>query len=120
MWNLAAYVEQGHRQFPDRPALLFEHEIFTYRQLDELCSRSANMLAAIGVRRGDRVAVVLPNVPAFLAAYFGALKLGALIVTVNTALKTDEVAFVLNDSGARVAITSADLREQLAHATLPA
>jgi acyl-CoA synthetase (AMP-forming)/AMP-acid ligase II len=120
MWNLAASVEQGHRQYPDRPALLFEHELFTYRQLDELCSRSANVLATLGVRRGDRVAAVLPNGPAFLAAYFGALKLGALIVTVNTALKTDEVAFVLNDSGARVAITSADLREQLAHATLPA
>jgi len=50
MWNLAASVEQGHRQYPDRPALLFEHELFTYRQLDELCSRSANVLATLGVQ----------------------------------------------------------------------
>ncbi len=135
IWALYVLSEQNHLIKPGnraddplyvpryqraRQILFFEHEIFTYRQLDELCSRSANVLAAIGVRRGDRVAVVLPNVPAFLAAYLGALKLGALIVTVNTALKTDEVAFVLNDSGTRVAITSADLREQLAHATLPA
>ncbi|MBU6350104.1 MAG: SDR family NAD(P)-dependent oxidoreductase [Chloroflexi bacterium] len=119
MLNVAASLERGSQDFPDRPALLFEEHTFTYSQLHALCSRAANALATLGIQRGERVALLLANVPPFLAAYFGTLKLGAVAVAINPALKAEEISFILQDSGARLVVTTADLYLQLAQRTLP-
>ncbi|MEZ4729290.1 MAG: long-chain-fatty-acid--CoA ligase [Caldilineaceae bacterium] len=119
MLNIANHLARGRLTFPDKAAFIFAGETFTYRQLDELSNRAANTLAKFGIRRGDRVALWLPNLPAFLTAYFGTLKLGAIAVAINTALKGEEVTFILNDSGARLVVTTATLQPQLAPAALP-
>ncbi len=105
--NLANLVEQGARLCPDQPALHFEGETFSYRQLGEASSRAANGFAGLGIGRGDRVALWLPNTVAFVIAYLGVHKLGAVAVTINTALTAEELGFILNDCGARLFLTTA-------------
>lgn len=117
--NIAQHVEQGRALFPERAALCFEGETFSYQQLDDLSSRIAHGLAQLGIGRGDRVALLLPNHPAFVSSYLGILKLGAIVVAVNPALKAEEIAFIVNDSGAQVIITTASSRAQLNADPLP-
>jgi long-chain acyl-CoA synthetase len=86
-------VERGCQQFPDQIALVFEGHFFTYQALDEKINRVANGLTYIGIKRGDRVALFLPNIPAFVFAYHGIQKMGAIAVSINISLKTAETTF---------------------------
>ncbi|MBX3013305.1 MAG: SDR family NAD(P)-dependent oxidoreductase [Caldilineaceae bacterium] len=111
--NLAQSVERGARLFPQRLALHFEEERFTYARLHDESNRAANGWTALGIGRGDRVAIWLPNTAAFVIAYLGLQKIGAVAVTINTALKAAEVGFILHDSGARLLLTTATLAHSL-------
>lgn len=118
--NIAHNIERACRLFPDKPALLFENANYTYRQLNETSNRIANGLAGLGIVRGDRVALFLPNIPAFLTAYYAIHKLGAVAVPMNAKLKADEVRFILNDSRAKAVFTTESLRAQIAEGEAPA
>ena len=111
--NVAQHVERAAAWFPERPAILFEDRTLTYRELDAAAGRLASALRAHGVRRGDRVALYLPNIPEFAIAYVATLKAGAVAVSVNAIFKAEEVAYILDDSGAGVVFTTADLLAQL-------
>ncbi len=111
--NLAQNVERSQRLFPDKQALIFEGNSFTYRELDEMSNRVANGLSKLGISRGDRVALFLPNIPPFVAAYLGIQKIGAVSVSMNSALKAEEAKFILNDSGALVLVTTEVLRANI-------
>src|SRR5208283_5594985 len=76
--------------------------VLTYSQLRDAAGRAASLLASAGVVPGDRVAVMLPNVPAFPIAFYGALGAGATVVPMNPLLKSREVAYYLQDSGAKI------------------
>lgn len=106
--NVASSVEQGRRCYPERPALLFEGNTISYSALDDLANAEAIRLRGEGVRRGDRVALCLPNTPQFVASYLGALKLGAIVVSVNPGLAPEEISFILKDSGAVQVIRDAE------------
>ncbi|HYM96214.1 MAG TPA: long-chain fatty acid--CoA ligase [Candidatus Sulfotelmatobacter sp.] len=118
--NIAQNVTRGRAFFADRPAILFEGRALSYRELDETSNRAANLLRALEIRRGDRVALYLPNIPEFAVAYLGVLKLGAIAVSINAIFKAQEVQFILNDSGARLLFTVADLAVNLAGLDCPA
>ena len=90
---------------PARPALLWNEERIEYAALDSLAARAAGALRERGVRRGDRVALILPNRPAFVAAYHGALRLGAVVVPVNPLMSEREVRERVADAGARLVVT---------------
>jgi long-chain acyl-CoA synthetase len=81
--NIAQALEQSSQRDPGRAAIVFEGRVFSYDQLERAASRAANALRELGVGRGDRVALFLPNVPAFAVAYLGAQKLGAVAVSLN-------------------------------------
>jgi long-chain acyl-CoA synthetase len=83
----------------------------TYAELEDGCARAAGLLRARGIGPGDRVAVMLPNLPQFALAYYGALRLGAIVVPMNPLLKKREVAFYLRDSGAGVIFALAGMEE---------
>jgi long-chain acyl-CoA synthetase len=88
--------------FAERTALkLDEHEL-SYRALDVGSARVAGLLRERGVRPGDRVGLMLPNVPEFALVYYGVLRAGAVVVPMNVLLKRREVEFHLRDSGARM------------------
>ncbi|GAB5470857.1 MAG: class I adenylate-forming enzyme family protein [Rhodospirillales bacterium] len=82
-------------------------ESLTYRQFDETVDRLASSLVAAGVRKGTHVAVMLPNVPAFPISWVALGRIGAVMVPVNTAYRSDELFFVLNDSDAQFLIVDA-------------
>jgi len=98
--NLAAALTRAAAASPDRVALRLGDTAITYRDLDDAAARVAGLLAAHGVGAGDRVGVMLPNVPEFAAVYYGVLRAGAVVVPMNPLLKAREVAYYLGDSGA--------------------
>jgi long-chain acyl-CoA synthetase len=116
--NIANNLERARTFFPEKAAILFEGKSYTYRQLDEEVNRLANGLRALGVERGDRVAIFLPNHPAFVTGYFAIQKAGAIAVSLNALLKRDEVKYIIEDSESRVMLTTAELREQVPHEAL--
>lgn len=111
--NITQHIERGARFFPHRTALIFEEKVFSYAVLNELANRATNGLQSLGIKCGDRVALFLPNIPEFIIAYLAILKLGAVVISVNSMLKRDEIRFILNDSEAVAAITTESLREQI-------
>jgi long-chain acyl-CoA synthetase len=99
--NLASLLEHQARLTPDRPAIVLRPYMLTYAQLDAMASRVAAGLRALGHGPGDHIAVACPNTPHFPIAYYGILKLGAVVVPLNVLLKPREIAFHLKDSDAR-------------------
>jgi long-chain acyl-CoA synthetase len=81
----------------------------TYGQVDDLSSRFATSLLSLGVRKGDRVAIFMPNMPQFVLAYFGILKAGGVVVPCSPLYKPKELEFQLGDSGASVVIAANDV-----------
>jgi long-chain acyl-CoA synthetase len=100
--NLASIVTESSARVPDNVAVRLGETELTYAELDERSARLAALLAAHGVEPGDRVGVMLPNVPAFPIAYYGVLRAGAIVVPMNVLLKRREIAFYLSDSGAKL------------------
>jgi len=87
--NVAKNVERAAKYFPDKPAVVFEGTSLSYVELNARVNRLANTLTEKGVARGDRVALYLPNIPAFIISYLAAVRLGAIAVSVNSMLKKD-------------------------------
>ena len=103
MTNLAATLMRSAADYPDRPAIRMDEQVLSYRGLDELSSRAASWLAERGVAAGDRVGLMLPNVPEFAVLYYGILRAGAIVVPMNPLLKAREVDYYLTDSQAKIA-----------------
>ena len=104
MTNLSSLLGQAAAGHPDRVALRMDDLTLTYAQLHEAAGRMSALLAEHGVQPGDRVGIMLPNVPAFPIAFYGALAADAVVVPMNPLLKSREVAYYLSDSGARVVL----------------
>jgi long-chain acyl-CoA synthetase len=102
MANLALNLVEAKEMYPDRVAVRLDELALTYRELDERSARVAGLLAARGVAPGDRVGLMLPNIPEFPVLYYGVLRAGAVVVPMNPLLKAREVEYYLADSGARV------------------
>ena len=98
---------------PDKAYLIFQDRQWTYREFHEETNRMADALRQLGVTKGQHVAILIPNSPEFLFCYFGAMKLGAAAVTINTLLKADELDYILNDSHAPILCTTPHYRKLL-------
>jgi len=90
---------------PEKTAIAYEEQNITYMQLETLSNQFANTLAKLGVNKGDRVAIFLPNIPAFIVAFFGILKAGAVVSTISSMHREREVEHQLADSGAQTVVT---------------
>jgi long-chain acyl-CoA synthetase len=99
--NLSAVLEQHARRRPAAEALVCGDTRISYAGLDAWANQIANGLTASGIRRGDHVALLCPNLPYFPAVYFGILKTGACVVPLNVLLKPREIAYHLRDSDAK-------------------
>ncbi len=100
--NLAAHLTRTAAEHGGRPALLLGEAITTYAELDQASALVAGLLRARGVQPGDRVGIMLPNVPEFAVVYYGTLRAGAVVVPMNPLLKSREVGYYLGDSGAKL------------------
>ncbi len=101
VWQL---LEDSARRFPDRPALRFYGRQTTYRELLALVERFARGLIAQGLRPGDRVAVVLPNAPQMVIAYYGTLRAGGVVVPTNPLYTPREFSVQMADADPRFVI----------------
>jgi long-chain acyl-CoA synthetase len=101
---LTGVLERSVQRHPDRPALDFLGATMTYRDLGRAVQRAAGALHQLGVRAGDRVALVLPNCPQHVVAFYAVLRLGAVVVEHNPLYTPDELATQFSDHGARVAV----------------
>ncbi|MDE1144278.1 AMP-binding protein [Paraburkholderia tropica] len=106
---LTAYLREWARRAPQRPAVHFYGRTLSYGELNRLSDRCAALLASLGVQRGDRVAVFMPNCPQMHVAFYGILKLGAVHAPVSPLSKALELGYQLKDSGARVVICADQL-----------
>src|SRR5271166_5270755 len=104
-FNLATMLRESRNAKPDHPLCHISDLTFSYAQVDEISGRVASALLGSGLRRGDKVAVQLPNLPQFLFTYFAILKAGLVMVPLNPLLKAPEVAYQLQDSESRLLIT---------------
>jgi long-chain acyl-CoA synthetase len=102
--NVATLLHESAMQHPERTALAIGDTTMSYGMLHGAAQRFASALREMGIRPGQHVAVLLPNVPQFTIAYFGILAAGAVVVPLNVLLTPDEVAYHLNDSDAVVLI----------------
>ena len=108
--SLASLLTETARAHADRPALKLDDTVVNYAVLNEGATRIAGLLKEKGLQPGDRVGIMLPNVPYFGIVYYGILRAGGVVVPMNVLLKGREVAFYLKDSGAKVRVRVARLR----------
>ncbi len=101
MMNVAANLVRNATLLPDKVAIRFGERTTTYAEFDRAANQVANGLRALGIGRGDKVALACPNLPHFPIAYYGILKLGAVVVPINVLLKGAEIAYHLKDSDSR-------------------
>src|SRR5690349_9816671 len=100
--NLSSLLERSAASHPGHPAIRLDDFVLSYAELREAAGRMSTLLAGAGVVPGDRVGIMLPNVPAFPIAFYGALAAGAVVVPMNPLFKSREIGYYLSDSGARV------------------
>ncbi len=117
-FNLATILREPRKAHPDKPLCHVAGLSFTYAQVDETSGRVARSLLDLGLHRGDKVAVQLPNLPHFLFTYFAILKAGLVMVPLNPLLRAPEVAYHLQDSESRVLITFESFAEEAFKGTL--
>jgi long-chain acyl-CoA synthetase len=98
---LQRILEDAAREWPHAPFLLFDDTVLSFRQVDQAANQAAHFLIAQGIQPGDRVALVLPNLPHLPVILFGALKAGATVVLCNPTLTADELRLTLQDAGVR-------------------
>jgi len=122
--NPVAFLERSAFVYPNKPAVVYGDSSTTYAQLRERVNRLAGALREAGVGKGDRVAFVVPNIPAMLEGHFGPMAIGAVLVAVNTRLATREIEHIINHSGAKIVVfdseyapTFRDLKDKLPNVT---
>ena len=109
MESLPDIVRESAETRPEKPALVFHGRVTSYRELDALVDRTAAALVGLGIGKGDRVALLLGNIPEFVYGLMGVLRLGAVAVPLNNASTRDEIAGALADAEAAAVIVGIDL-----------
>ncbi len=100
MRTLSEVLRQATANYPDRNAIRFQGETISYKELDERVDRLARGLIELGVNKGDKVGLWMPNVPEWVIAYFAVARIGAVVVPMNTRYKPHEVSYILGNSEA--------------------
>ena len=96
------FLEESARKYPNTACTVFKGARISYRRMNRITDKLAAGLAALGVRKGDRVGIFMPNTPQFVIAYFGILKAGGVVVATNPLYSPREIEHQINDSGIQV------------------
>lgn len=105
--TLDAYLTRIQPDFADRPLVITDTVTLSYADIAQQSGRIAVGLAAMGVKRGDRIGLLMANYPVTVSLLFGIWRTGAIAVAINTLYKTDELEYVLRESGCRLLIAMA-------------
>ncbi len=120
--NIANIIELQASRAADKNAVIFGEDQYSYGVMNAEANRVANALASMGVKKGDRVAIWLPNCFEFLSSFYGVLKIGAVALPMNILYKAREIEFLLSNSESKAVITQEEsletlnpIREKLSH-----
>jgi amino acid adenylation domain-containing protein len=105
------FLQNSADRLPDKIALICEDQRLTYAEIEQMANRLANALRAQGVKRGDRVAIYLPNSVASVVSIFATLKAGGVFVVINSTTKQDKLVSIINNCRAAALVTSGRNRE---------
>jgi long-chain acyl-CoA synthetase len=107
--SIASLLAESARRFPAKTAVICDSQRVTYAELWDQARRYAAVLQDRGIGPGDRVAMLMPNLPCFPMTYYGVLALGAVVVPIHSLLKAEEIAFVLTDAEISLLVCAAPL-----------
>jgi long-chain acyl-CoA synthetase len=107
------FLEESARKYPDKPCTIFKGATISYKEMDLLTDKVAAALAALGVKKGDRVGVFMPNTPQFVMAYFGILKAGGVVVATNPLYTPPEIEHQVNDAGIEIMLVMSNFYEKM-------
>ena len=96
------FLDNAAQKYPDHACTIFKGAEISYKEMNAITDRIAGALAAMGVKKGDRVGIFMPNTPQFVMAYFGILKAGGVVVATNPLYTPPEIEHQANDSGVEV------------------
>jgi long-chain acyl-CoA synthetase len=96
------FLEESTRKYPNKACTIFKGAVITYQEMNDITDRVAAALADMGVKKGDRVGIFMPNTPQFLMAYFGILKAGGVVVATNPLYTPAEIEYQASDAGIEV------------------
>ncbi len=96
------FLEESASKYPDKPCTIFKGAEISYKEMNEITDRMAAALADMGVKKGDRVGIFMPNTPQFVMAYFGILKAGGVVVATNPLYTPSEIEHQASDAGIEV------------------
>jgi fatty-acyl-CoA synthase len=113
------FMKRAVSQYGKKVGVVDGEKRFTYAEFGERINRLSNALLALGVRKGDRVGVIDTNTHRLLELHFGAPQIGAILLPINIRLSPREIAYVLNDSGARVLVINEDMMNLVEKESLP-
>jgi benzoate-CoA ligase family protein len=119
MRSIIDYLAENVRRSPDRTVVHYRDEKISFKQLEERAARCRGALAALGVKPGDRVALVMSDCPEMMVAMLGVIGMGAIVVPCSTMLKPAELEYMLNDSGAKLVIVTPEHVENAKAARAP-
>ncbi len=95
-------LDEAARKYPDRACTIFKGAVISFKEMNEITDHVAAALADLGVKKGDRVGIFMPNTPQFVMAYFGILKAGGVVVATNPLYTPPEIAHQANDAGVEI------------------
>ncbi len=104
--NLGKMLYEKAKKLKNKKCLYFEDRVYTYKEVNQKSNRIAKILLEQGIKKGDRVGILLENSPEFIFAFFAITKCGGVAVPLNIFLKKDEVRYILNDCSASFLISS--------------
>lgn len=102
--TVADFLENAAKKYPDKACTIFNGATITYKEMSQLSDRLAAGFASLGVKKGDRVGIFIPNTPQFTLAYFALQKLGAVVVATNPLYTPREIEHQVNDAGVEVMV----------------
>src|SRR5918995_4164987 len=103
------FLQRSASVFREKPAVVYGDRVWTYPEIAQRVNRLASALLGAGVSRGDRVAYLVPNIPAMLEGHFAVPLAGAILVAINTRLSSPEVRYILEHSGAKILVVDTEL-----------
>ncbi len=96
------FLQESARKYPNRACTIFKGAVISFKEMDEISDHVAAALVDLGVKKGDRIGIFMPNTPQFIIAYFGIVKAGGVVVATNPLYTPPEIAYQANDSGIEI------------------
>lgn len=110
------FLEESAKKYPDKACTIFKGATISYKEMDEITDALAGALADLGVKKGDRVGIFMPNTPQFVMAYYGVLKAGGVVVASNPLYTASEIAHQANDAGIEVMLVMSNFYQTVKEA----